>query len=378
MIKFEAGFKDILKLIILGVVLYSLSQVINILAIVFVSIILTSSINPLIDYFEAKKVPRQLTILSLVIVSGLLIYIGLESVLPNLITEISSFIKFIPEALQRSAESLKLDNYLNSNNLNDESNRLNNQFIQYTDGLTADIIKFGFDVVGGLFSFITMIIITFYLLVDHGVIKEFFLDFAEPHDQSKFSKLWDTVEHKLGVWLRGQLFVMLIIGVVTYIGLLAIGVKLALPLAIIAGVLEIVPIIGPLISAIPAIIVAFASVPPGESPAIAVLTVVVLYFIIQQLEAVFVVPKVMNQAVGLNPIVIILGVNIGTQLGSKIGIGGPMGALLSVPVAAVLYIGLQEWRKDQFKKHIKIPPSTPIEPTLLIDNEPSKISNTVN
>ena len=125
----------------------------------------------------------------------------------------------------------------------------------------------------------------------------------------------------------------------TSVGSKAITLTQAL---IIAGILEIVPIIGPIISAIPAMIIAFSL--QDSNSLIMVLTVAVLYFIIQQLEAVFVVPKVMNTAVGLNPIVIILAVTIGSQL------GGPIGALLSVPIAVLLYIALEEWRRTNKHK----------------------------
>lgn len=335
MIKFEAGFKDILKLTAFFGVLWLLSQVLDILALVFIAIIITSAINPVVDFMEAKKIPRQLSILSLVIVFGLALYIGISSVLPSIIMETADFVDRFTLALNDVVQSVDLQNFIGAEDIRS----LENNFYDWVGQSSGDIISIGVDIFGGLLSLITLLVVTFYLLVDHGLIKDFFLNFAGDKEQEKISKLWDVVERKLGVWLRGQLFVMLIIGIVTYIGLRFINMPLALPLAIIAGVFEIVPIIGPIISAIPAMIIAFSI--PDSNALIMVLTVAVLYFIIQQLEAVFVVPKVMNTAVGLNPIVIILAVTIGSQL------GGPVGALLSVPIAVILYIALQEWRRTQ-------------------------------
>ncbi len=132
------------------------------------------------------------------------------------------------------------------------------------------------------------------------------------------------IELKLGGWLRGQIILMLIIGISTYIGLTLLGVEYALALAVIAGILEIVPIIGPILSAIPALIVAFTVSP------IAGFGVIGLYILIQQLENHLVVPKVMQKAVGFNPLVTIIVLMIG---GNLLGL---MGAILAIPIAIVV------------------------------------------
>ena len=127
------------------------------------------------------------------------------------------------------------------------------------------------------------------------------------------------VDDKLGNWLRGQIVLSICIGVMSWIGLMLIGMPFALPLALIAGFLEIVPTLGPILSAIPAVIVALTI-----SPTLAV-GVLVLYILIQLTENHIIVPKIMQHAVGLNPVVIILGIMIGANL------MGLVGALLSIP-----------------------------------------------
>ena len=121
-------------------------------------------------------------------------------------------------------------------------------------------------------------------------------------------------------WLWGQLILMLAIGLVTYVGLILLGVRYALPLAVFAGLLEIVPILGPTISTVPAFIVT------ASQNMFSGLTVIALYFIIQQIENQVLVPVVMRRAVGLNPIVTLTALIIGGKL------GGILGLLLAIPI----------------------------------------------
>jgi predicted PurR-regulated permease PerM len=126
--------------------------------------------------------------------------------------------------------------------------------------------------------------------------------------------------------VRGELTLVLVIGLLSFVGLTLLGIPYALPLAVIAGVMEIVPVVGPIIAAVPAIAAALLI-----SPVFALATAA-LYFVIQQLENHLIVPTVMNRAVGLNPLMTIIALMIGGRL---LGIGG---AILAVPIVVVLKI----------------------------------------
>ncbi|MBI2420934.1 MAG: AI-2E family transporter, partial [Candidatus Levybacteria bacterium] len=138
-----------------------------------------------------------------------------------------------------------------------------------------------------------------------------------------------------GAWLRGQVFLSFVIGFITWISLTVVGIEYALPLALLAGMLEVIPTLGPIIAAVPAVIVAFA-----VSPATAAL-VTVVYVIIQLAENNILVPKIMQKAVGLNPVAIIVAILIG---GKVLGI---LGALLSIPFLSVLIIVYKQLRHLQ-------------------------------
>ena len=138
-----------------------------------------------------------------------------------------------------------------------------------------------------------------------------------------------AIERKLGAWVIGQLALAVIVGVITYIGLTLLGVEFALSLSIIAGIFEIVPIIGPIISAIPAVLVALTM-----SPMMALL-VAGLFFVVQQLENNIFVPIVMRRAVGIPPIVTILALTIGGKL------AGVAGIMLAVPLVVAMQVIFQ-------------------------------------
>ncbi len=136
--------------------------------------------------------------------------------------------------------------------------------------------------------------------------------------------LWQRAEEKVGRWLQGQMLLSLIVGLLVYVGLSLMDVQFALAFGILAMALEIVPIAGPVLSAIPAVILAFL-----QSPTLG-LWVLIFYTVVQQLEGHVLTPLVMGRTVGLNPVVILLALLIG---GSLAGIAG---AILAVPIATVI------------------------------------------
>ncbi|RMD51154.1 AI-2E family transporter, partial [Candidatus Parcubacteria bacterium] len=136
---------------------------------------------------------------------------------------------------------------------------------------------------------------------------------------------------KVGYWLRGQLLIMIIIGLLDYLALLILGVPFALLLGVLGGILEIVPYLGPNLAALPAVLLAFSI-----SPALAAL-VILAYFLIQQFEADFLTPKVMQKVAGLNPIISIVAIMVGYKL---LGIAG---GLLAIPTTVLLILFIKHW-----------------------------------
>lgn len=183
---------------------------------------------------------------------------------------------------------------------------------------------------GGVLAVFVVLVLAFYMVVEENVIRRGIALFASPEYQPFVTQLSVKMREKIGAWLRGQLLVMFSIGLLCYIVLIAFGIPYALVLALFAAVLEVVPFLGPMLSVVPAAIIAFS-----VSPLHAVF-ILIAYFVIQQFEGHVLVPKIMQKTTGLNPIVSIIAILIGFQ------VDGILGAVLSVPVAMVISVFYNE------------------------------------
>ncbi|MDP1710811.1 MAG: AI-2E family transporter, partial [candidate division WWE3 bacterium] len=200
------------------------------------------------------------------------------------------------------------------------------QLVSQATLLSANILTVAGSLVSNILFLIIVLFLTFYFLLDWENLKTRFAGVLNPRAQARMRRIIESMEGHLGGWLRGQLLLMIVVGVLVYLGLFALGVEYALPLAVIAGLFEVIPTIGPVLSAIPALLVGF-----GTSFSLGV-WVLVLYIVVQQLENSLIVPNVMGRAVGYSPLTTLLIVFAGAQL---FGIGG---AVLSIPAAIFLTI----------------------------------------
>lgn len=185
-------------------------------------------------------------------------------------------------------------------------------------------------VASGVVTFIILLLSTVYLSLDARNFARNLLNLVPQAYRPEITKLFSRLRKTWRAYFRGQLNLMLIIGVVTWIGNTAIGLPGAFALAIIAGVMELIPNLGPFLAAVPAVIVALiqGSTYLGVSHLTFALIVIGLYILIQQIENTFVVPRVLGEAVDLHPLVVIIGVIVGAN------VAGILGALLAAPVIA--------------------------------------------
>ena len=210
--------------------------------------------------------------------------------------------------------------------------------VQFFPNLTANVIDFITRIFSNLILIVSVIFFTYYFLLEDNFVEKYLTRFLNKKQQGVLNNIGNKIESRMGSWLFGELVLMSIIGIATYIGLVILGVKYALPLAFLAGLLEVVPIIGPTISAIPAILVASTT-----SFFLGGVTLL-LYFIIQQLENNLVVPLVMKKTVGIHPVVTLIALTVGGKL------GGLMGLILSVPAALVVETIILEYLAIKDKK----------------------------
>jgi len=178
----------------------------------------------------------------------------------------------------------------------------------------------------GIFTVFSILVMSFYLISDRENLYKKISWISKDDRHLNLSKeLIDSIELQLGGWIRGQFILMTLIGVVDFIGLSLLNVPFALPLALLAGGLEILPNLGPTIAAVPGIVLAYSS---GGWVMAAVVTL--FYLVVQQLENNLIVPKIMKANVDVNPLATILTMLIGVK------IAGVVGALLAVPCYIIL------------------------------------------
>jgi predicted PurR-regulated permease PerM len=210
-----------------------------------------------------------------------------------------------------------------------------NSLSNYLPSLGQNLIQVVTNLFSNILFIVSVLFFTFYFLLDEKLITNLIDKIVDEKRSREIADIIAKVQVRMGAWVWGQVILMAVIGIMSYIGLTLLGIKYALPLAIISGLLEALPMVGPIFSAIPAFIVgASASWLTG-------LSVLALYFIIQQLENNVIVPLVMKKAVGINPLLTLIALTIGGKL------GGITGAFLSVPVALLLEILVTEYLKEK-------------------------------
>jgi len=303
----------------------------DLILILVVSIVIASAIEPAAVWAKERRFPRLPTILSVYFFTGVIL-IGLFYFLfLPLLGEISGFVRSFPEYSNAIIVDPTLSQNVNSTGLLDSvkqvisSENIISQVNAFVSSLSKGLFSSVSFVFGGALSFILIIVLSFYLAVQEDGVGDF-LRVVTPWKQEKYVVgLWARSKKKIGLWMQGQLLLAVIIMILVYLGLLLAGVEHALLLAVVAGMLEIIPLFGPILAAIPAIFVAFAS--GGTTLA---LVVVGLYLIIQQFENHLIYPLVVKKVVGVPPMISILALLIGGKL------AGFLGILIAVPIAAII------------------------------------------
>lgn len=335
----KARRRDPRRLIVFGVIasligvlaFWTLYTVRNTLITVYISSLFAMGISPLVAMIERQRVipiggrlPRWLAIL---IIYAALIgsIVGVASlVMPPLAAQAEELWRTLPEKIEQAQGMLVRMGILGRPITLGEA-------VQQTPaggGATAFSTLFGAvrNVVGGVFGLITVLLLTFYMLVESREIRSFFVRLFPHRERARVAAISDTVTQKVSAWLGGQLILSMIIGLTSWIGLWLMGVPYFYVLALISAIGELIPMVGPILAAIPAILVA-ASVSPGLAAGVAV------FFIVQQqLENTVLVPKIMGRQVGLSAVHVIIALGIGSQL------LGVVGAILSVPTAAIVQV----------------------------------------
>jgi predicted PurR-regulated permease PerM len=328
--KIEISHRTIIFSVFFLLFLWLLYFLRGVLIILFFSIILMAAFNPLVDRLQRWKIPRVLSIILIYILIFGAFGFAVAGVIPPLIDQTQTLFSRFPSYLQ-SLRWMGIDENLIYNQLN--------QFTQKLGVISGGVIKVFVNVFQNIVDVVVLIVISFYLLLQRRNLNQYLLKFLGENGQKIGGRIVDKIEKRLGGWVRAEILLMIIVGLLDYIGLRFLGVEFALPLAIFAGVMEIIPNIGPFISTVLAIIAGLTISP------LTALAVGALFFLVQQLENSFITPQIMAKEIGLNPVITILALIAGIKL------GGIVGAILAVPVVLLIEIILTEVvASERFKK----------------------------
>jgi len=337
-ININAGtfFKAILVLL-LFIFIYILR---DIAAVVLFSVVVASGVEPAARWFQKYRIPRVLAVILVYLIAFSITGIMFYLVIPPIFSELSNLSASNPSYLQKPLALKTIQQYLPE--LPASISGLLLSFAQgakeYVGEISSGFFQATTAAFGGALSFALIIVLSFYLAVQEKGIENF-LRIVTPVSHEKYVvDLWFRSRDKIGGWLKGQILLGVLVGVLVFLGLTLLRIPYALTFALLAAIFELIPIFGPVLASIPPIAVAFL-----QNPSTA-LAVIALYVIIQQFENHLIYPLVIRKTVGIPPIITILALIIGAKL------GGFFGVLLSVPIMAVLFEFIADIEKK--KKHI--------------------------
>ncbi len=334
----------ILKAVLIVLIFAIFYYLRDIVLVVLLAIIIASAVEPGAQWFLRRRVPRILAVLLIYFVAVMALVVMFYFLFLPLLSQSATLLSNLPGYLGQFQvwNPLQNNELLSSNSaiqgfsqtfsLSQIVEQINNTVSNFSEGFFSTASR----VFGGILSFLLVVVLSFYLSVESDGVSSFLRIVTPAKNEKYVLNLWKRSQHKIGLWMQGQVVLAVIIAMLVFLGLTLLRVDNALLLAVLAGMFEIIPLFGPILAAIPA--VTLTLVTNGMASA---LVVVGLYIIVHQFENQLIYPLVVRKIVGVPPIISILALIIGYKL------AGFVGLLVSVPVATMLIEFLNDVEKDK-------------------------------
>lgn len=317
--KIEISHRTVIFTVLFLVGLWLLYLIRDILLQFFISVLLMTILNPLVTKLAEHKIPRGISVILVYLLVLVLVVVSVAAITPSLVEQSTILASRVPSLVDRIGAFGPFEE------------KVVDELISVLGSLPASIAKLSVTIFSNIINILVVSIFTYYLLLSRNELDEQLGNYFGKKVKERTDEAFDLIEKRLGGWLRGQIILMLVVAVATYIGLFILDIPFAVPLAMLAGLLEVIPNLGPTLSAVPAVLIGL-----GISPLVG-LAVVALYFLIQQVENYFLVPRIMSKNMGLSPIVTLLALAIGFR------VAGIAGAVISIPVVAVIQVLADEY-----------------------------------
>lgn len=305
----------------------------NVIVMVLFALVISSALYGPVRYLQKKGVPRTLGVIILFLVGVGVFALVLYAIVPVALIQLKFLLNNVGDLHIPALDVLGTPDVLSQINSN-LSGLLDTVF----SGGTS-ILNFISIFLGNVFFIGVSLVLAFYLAISKDGIERFIRAIVPLSAENYALDLYVRTRNKLSRWLGGQIVLSIFIAVLTYIGLSILGIEYALVLAVLAGVLELIPYVGPVAVGIISFLIAL---PHSLTTA---LLVVLVFFIIQQLENHLLVPVVMSRAIGVDPIVVAVSILAGAQ------IAGFAGILLAVPIVILVQELIDDWSMQ--KEHLR-------------------------
>ena len=304
----------------------------GVLLAMFLAIVISSGLEFLVNFFERRGLPRTLGVILIFLTAAVIVVLTVYTIIPLIIVDLNNIFLRVAKL---DAGSLwgQLVSFRTTQSFGDFVNRLSTQFLSGGSPLNAFS-----GLVGGLALGVSVLVSAFYLSLTRDGVERFLLAVLPKSAETSALRIYERSMRKIGFWFRSQLFLSLIIGGMTLVTLLVLGVKYALLLALLTAVFEIVPYIGPIIAGSAATIAALVTTPGEVTLALYTL---IAFVVIHQIESHVLVPLVIGRNVGLHPVIVIIALLLGYE------IGGFLGIVISVPVAVIFQEVVEYWSEEK-------------------------------
>ncbi|OHA90969.1 MAG: hypothetical protein A2665_01540 [Candidatus Zambryskibacteria bacterium RIFCSPHIGHO2_01_FULL_46_30] len=329
--KWEITTASWVRGVVVLAIAYALYLITEFVLVVIASVVIASAIEPIVGWAKKRNIPRLPVVFSVYLVSALVLAGLFYFLLLPLVGEISSFIKTLTIYSNSVTNGGVLSEMFRTQNLFGGFDtpilirELSSQLNALASFLSQGIFSSVSSIFGGVLNFVLILVLSFYLVAQEDGISKFLKMITPIEHESYVIGLWRRSQHKIGLWMQGQLLSSALVMVLVYMALLLVGVPHALLLGVLAGVFELIPLFGATLAAIPTLFVAYTW--GGMS---ITLIVAGIYIVIQQLEGNLIYPLVVKKIIGMPPMISIIALVIGGTL------AGFLGVLISVPVAAAI------------------------------------------
>jgi predicted PurR-regulated permease PerM len=342
--------------VIVAMLAWALMRATNVIVLIAISVLLASGLEPAIGWFRTRTgLPRAPTILVVYAAFFALVAVLILLVVPSALDQLRALSDRLPALLDSADGWAKTQQPPISDVLERLISTLRTAVSSGPKVPQGDqLIAAGAAAADVIISVISVLALTFFWLTGHQRLQRFALAMLPATTRHGVRDAWNEVETRMGLWVRGQLTLMAAVFAMTTVAYFVIGLEAALFLGVFAGVAEAIPIVGPAIGAVPALIVAAAS---GQVQQ--VVLVALVYVAIQVFEGNVLVPMVMRSAIGVPPFIVMVSLLVGTA------IAGIVGALLAVPFSAALVVILEraQARDAPVPLESAVPGSAPEEPS---------------